>query len=137
MSELESEQLESQVVENFQLILTEYRRMDHLADRMLNLQAQGKTIETEMQSLHQNREALERIQAQAKPMQQAYRISQANASESVKQLSQVTTSLIQSLIKKVAMLEESTRESYRRLTPEIDQNVRGNQMKSAYGNLMP
>lgn len=136
MTDLEPEPLEIQVVENLQSILSKYRQMNDLTDRMLALQANGKPIQNELETLHQNRQELEGIQTQASPAQSAYRKSRSTASDSVKNLSSQTTRLIQTILEKINSLEESTRESYRRLTPEINQSVRSKQMKTAYGNLM-
>jgi hypothetical protein len=64
---------------------------------------------------------------------EAYRKSRAAASDAVQRLSKHTAELVETLIEKISRLEDSARESYERLSPEINQSLRGQQMKQAYG----
>ena len=125
--------LEPQVLGTLKRMVTKYQRLDELTQQMLVQQSQGKPIETELDAMHREREELIKIENEARPVNEAYRNSRPNASEAVRQLTDQIASLIQSVIEKVGKLEDSARDSYRQLIPEIDQNVRGNQMKQAYG----
>ena len=100
---------------------------------MLQKQGQGKPINDELYVLQQQREQLIEIENNSRPVKEAYRGSRTTASQPVKQLTEQTTAVIQKLVTKIAKLEDSTRESYQRLIPEIDKNLRGTQMKQAYG----
>jgi len=135
MSKIETEhqQLESQVVGTLKDMLARYQRIDLLAEEMLQKQGQGKPINDELDVLQHQREELIGIENNSRPAKEAYRESHSTASQPVKQLTEQTTALIQKLVIKIAKLEDSTRESYQRLIPEIDKNLRGTQMKQAYG----
>lgn len=133
MSPSHAQTLEDQVVENLKMMLTRYQRIDRLADDMLAKQRRGEGLENDMQTLQCEREAMQELEQQIRPINDSYRESNRHASEAVKLLSTQTTTLVQALIEKIAQLEASARQAYQRLVPEINQNLRGQQMKQAYG----
>jgi RNA processing factor Prp31 len=133
MTSSESCELESQVISNLEIMLARYQTIDELADRMLAKQEKGQAIQTDLQTLQLERESLITFEQQARPTTEAYRNTRSEASDSVKKLTAQTANLVQGLMVKIAKLEESARESYKRLFPEINQNLRSHQMKQAYG----
>lgn len=125
--------LEAQVIDSLQLMQTNYLRIDGLAQQMLEKQAAGTPIQDDMETFKSELGGLNEIQQRTQSIRDAYRKSRPSPSEAVNKLTERTGSLIQDLLLKIAKLEESAKESHRRLIPEIDQNVRGKQMKQAYG----
>ena len=133
MTNVDNHQLESQVISALEIMLARYQRIDELADQMLTKQERGFGIQTELHTLQQEREALREFEQKSRNTNEAYRNSRTKASDAVKLLTAQTAALVQGMIEKVARLEDSARESYKRLFPEINQNLRGHQMKQAYG----
>ena len=125
--------LEAQVIDSLQRMQTNYLRIDGLAQQMLEKQAVGTSIQEDLDAFKTELSGLNEIQQQTQSIRDAYRNSQPSASQAVKQLTEQTGNLIQNLLLKIAKLEGAAKESHRRLIPEIDQHVRGKQMKQAYG----
>jgi len=134
MTEFESSQLETKVIKSLQQLLAKYESLDELTQLMLAKQEKGHSIETEIDRMHHQRQQLTRLETEAQPINEAYRNSREHASETVSELTRQTTTLIKQVIARIAKLEAAARASYQQLIPEIDRNVRGNQMKQAYGN---
>lgn len=126
--------LEPQVVGTLTLMLKKYQLLDELTQRMLTKQEQGNSIKAELDAMQRQREELIHIERDGHSVNEAYRNSRPKASAKVRRLTEQLGTLIQSVIEKVGKLEDSARQSYRQLIPEIDENVRGTQMKQAYGN---
>jgi hypothetical protein len=125
--------LENQVIESLQLMQSNYQRIDDLTLQMLDKQARGTSIQDDMDTLKAELEGLNQIQQRTQSARDAYRSSQPTASVAVNALIEQTGNMIQNVLLKIAKLEDSAKQSQRRLIPEIDQAVRGNQMKQAYG----
>ena len=134
MTEHESSQLEMKVVNALQQLLAKYESLDELTRSMLAKQEKGHSIEIEIDRMHRQRQQLMRLEQEAQPINEAYRNSREHASETVSELTRQTTTLIKNVITRIAKLEAAARASYQQLIPEIDRNVRGNQMKQAYGD---
>jgi replication initiation and membrane attachment protein DnaB len=126
-------ELEPQVISTLMQMVAKYQLLDELTQAMLVQQQQGNSIETELEAMHRQREELIKIERDGQPVNEAYRNSRPSASAEVRRLTDQIATLIQSVIEKVGKLEDSARDSYRQLIPEIDQSVRGTQMKQAYG----
>ena len=137
MTEPAPQSLESQVINSLQQMRASYQRIDGLAQQMLNKQAQGRAIQKDMEALKLERDDLAEFQHRTQVVRDAYRKSQSSASKSVRELTDETAILIRNLIVKIAALEEAAKESHRRLIPQIDQNIRGKQMKQAYRGSRP
>jgi len=125
-------QLESQVVDCFQLMLSKYQQLSELIDPMVVKQDQGQSIHLEMDALQSLRDELALLHQRAAILQKEYKASREHSSSTVNQLTDQTTRLIKSLVGKVNTLEQYAKESHRRLIPAIDENVRILQMKQAY-----
>jgi hypothetical protein len=128
-------ELESQVICSLEQMLTRYSQLDQLTQKMLAKHQQGQAIETEIEEMNQQRSELMLLEQESVLINDAYRNSREHASEAVKKLTEQTAVLIAGVIEAIAQLETAARQSYERLTPQINQNVKGNQMKQAYGNL--
>ena len=129
-----SQELESKVINLLKQMLSKYGVLDELTKAMLIKHEQGHSIDTELDRMQSEREQLASLEQEAQPLNAAYRSSRSHASEAVQSLTGQTTSLIQTVIDRIAKLEDAARESYQQLIPEIDRKVRGYQMKRAYGN---
>lgn len=130
---LEQPELESKVIGSFEQMIVRYRRLDELTQTMLSKLEAKQSIEFEIYVLSRERNELKALEEEAAPFNQAYRGSRKHASEAVKSLTAEATGLITKVIAAIAILESSARDAFKRLSPEIDLNVRGNQMKQAYG----
>jgi hypothetical protein len=137
MTASEALELESQLIGALEIMFARYERINALADQMLAKQQRGQPIQQELQTLQQERESLQELERQVKPTHEAYRKTRATASDAVKLLTDRTAGLVKELIGKIAKLEDSARESFQRLSPEVNQSLRGQQMKQAYGNSKP
>lgn len=133
MTTSEPTDLESIVVNNLEFMLLRYRKIDALADQMLACQDRGNAIQEDLQTLQRERETIQKFELESRPINEAYRNSRENASDTVAKLTEQTATLVQSLISKIARLEQAAKDSYQRLFPQINQNLRGQQMKQAYG----
>ena len=129
-----SELIEQQVVEHLQLLLGQYQQMDRLADEMVDRRQQAQSIDAQLDQLRAGREQISAIESSATEIMQHYRETREHASPTVNGLTEETKQLIKKLMLKVANLEQSARQSYHQLIPQIDRGVRGNQMKQAYGS---
>ncbi len=135
--ESQRDPLERQVTDHLQSLLQQYLHMDSLANEMLHLQRQSKPIDGHMDLLRSSRDHIMEVENNAAGIMQQYRESRATASLAVGQLIEQARQQIEKLMLKIASLERSAQESYQQLMPEIDQGVRGNQMKQAYGSTHP
>lgn len=126
--------LEQQVLEHLQALFVEYLQMDDLADELLELQQQGKPIDSLMDRLRQGREQILELENRGSAVMRQYRETRDHSSAAVNQLIDQTRQKIEQLMLKIATLEKSAQKAYQQLVPEIDHGVRGNQMKQAYGN---
>lgn len=68
-----------------------------------------------------------------RPLREDFRDGQRVASDELREVTDETISLMQSIMPKLGELEKATLESAKRLYPEIQQSVRVVQMQKAYG----
>jgi len=132
---LNQTELETVVTQSLEEMLERYQQLDGLTELMMNKHQQNQTIDEEIGQLNQMRSELMELEENSKPINEAYRSSRRHASQQVQHLTTQTAALIEKVIASIAELESAARVSYERLTPQINQNVKGNQMKQAYGKL--
>ncbi len=127
-------ELESQVICSLEQMLARYGQLDELTQAMMTKHQEGQSIETEIDEMNVQRSELMMLEQESMLVNESYRKSRKHASDAVKQLTEQTAVLITRVIASIAQLETAARISYERLTPQINRNVKGNQMKQAYGN---
>ncbi len=127
-------ELESQVIDALEQMRNRYQQLDNLTQAMMAKHNEGQPFVSEIERMNQQRAELMELEKTSAPLNDAYRASRPHASKQVRQLIQRTATLIEQVIATIANLETVARQSYERLTPQINRSVKGNQMKQAYGN---
>ena len=119
-------------IEILQQVLNNYQSFDQKVDELLAKQSAGVGLDQQLASLTVIRNEIEAIQDRARDLPDFQKGSGDAESSHANRIVDQTKDLIQNLLQKVAALEGSAKDSYQRLVPDINQTVRGKQMKQAY-----
>lgn len=111
-----------------------YLQLDKIADVMVEKQARQLDFTGELRDVSQVKEDIRSIETQTAPLRKAYRDSREHSSETVSELTKVASQLLLNVMAKIENLEQQTQLAFQKLAPQVDENVRVNQMKQAYGN---
>lgn len=124
--------LESQVLETVHSMLQRYQEIEATAEQMQAMQREGQSIDDKMLELVAQRVEVEAIEQRSLPLRESFREA-GKSSPAVNDATEQLKSTIQSLMVRIADLETTARDCYEKLVPRVDEKVRMNQMKNAYG----
>lgn len=124
--------LESQVLETVHSMLQRYQEIEATAEQMQAMQREGQPIDDKMLELVAQRVEVEAIEQRSLPLRESFREA-GKSSPAVNDATEQLKSTIQSLMVRIADLETTARDCYEKLVPRVDEKVRMNQMKNAYG----
>ncbi|MFK7765601.1 MAG: hypothetical protein AB8B55_00060 [Mariniblastus sp.] len=112
-------------------ILEKYKLFDQRVDELIAKQSSGESMSGQFEALMILRTEIAELQSETSLLANKHAPAPKNSPRERNIADQVKR-LIQSLIKKVAILEETAQESYQQLIPQLNQSVRGKLMKQAY-----
>ena len=127
-------ELESQVQVVLQNLFQRYQQLDQLADVMLEKQAQQKEFAEELRRVEGVKAEIKAVEDQTAGIRDRYISSRKHASKDVQELTRKASELLIVVMKKIEQLEAHTQEAFQRLVPQVNESVRANQMKQAYGS---
>lgn len=128
-----SNKLELQVQNALQMLFERYTELDRLADVMLEKQAQQQEFSQELRQIEVVKSDIKAVEDQTAEIRDQYISSREHASPKVQELTRSASEVLVKVMKKIEKLETLTQEAFQRLVPQVDENVRANQMKQAYG----
>lgn len=126
--------LEQQVQNVLAALLTRYQQLDQLADVMLDKQARQQDFRQELLQVEAVRSEIKTEEGQSTDLRNRYISSREHASPKVQELTRTASELLVVVMKKIEQLEAHTQEAFQKLVPQVNENVRANQMKQAYGS---
>ena len=129
-----SNDLELQVQTALQMLHERYQQLDQLADVMLDKQAKQQEFGAELRQIEVVKSEIKEVEDQTAEIRNQYIGSRKHASTKVQELTRNASELLIEVMKKIEKLETLTQEAFQRLVPQVDENVRANQMKQAYGS---
>ncbi len=127
-------ELELQVQSAIRLLHQRYQQLDDITDVMMEKQAKQLAYTAELRNVEQVKEDIRTIEDQSAPIRKAYIDSRKHASNVVSELTQKAGALLIRVMGKIENLERHTQEAFSKLAPQVDESVRVNQMRQAYGN---
>lgn len=127
-------ELEQQVQTVLKNLLGRYQQLDELADAMLGKQADQQEFGEELLKVDAVKVEIKQVEEQTAEIRNRYIASRKHSSEEVQELTRKAGELLIIVMKKIEQLETHTQEAFQRLVPQVNENVRANQMKQAYGN---
>lgn len=125
--------LEQQALDYLNALLARYESLEAVADRMLAESLTPEAFQVWAGKMEIERDAIQLLEQQGRPINARYRASRPQASDAVRQVTGVLASLMQRVLMKIANLEHQSSAWRAALLPRIDEGVKAAQMKSAYG----
>ncbi len=124
--------LEAEVSDALCTLRQRYEQLKILTDQLVAGDQSPTEFQAQLDRIQSERQAIETLQNQSQTRYDQYIASREHASPEVRELTRSVTDLIQSLIANFSELESETRKSQARLQPQVNENLRAVQMKSAY-----
>ena len=126
------ETLETEVADSLRTLLERYRQLKVLTDKLVLGGYSPAEFQAQLNLIQSERKSIEALQQHSKLRYDEYIAINQHASEVVRELTSAVTDLIQNLIANFDQLEAETRKSQAKLQPQVNENLRAAQMKSAY-----
>jgi recombinational DNA repair ATPase RecF len=125
---------EAALVQHLQRMLQQYQQLNQLADRMLEKQRAGATLEDELQVLDSAKQNLAPLETELVALRADYLAGIRQPTDHIQRLTHETAACLKEVIEKIAILEQATKLAHQKLAPVINQSLRAAQMNQAYGN---
>jgi hypothetical protein len=129
----DTEDLENQMLQSLEAMLTRYRKMDELADQILASEQAVARFDGPMLELKNEQVAIQQLAAESQAISERYQRVQQKQSSAIQALTAATQTTIQNLLMKITELERRAQDSCKKMVPQINASVRAVQMKNAYG----